>query len=115
MAPGAQTDPAVTRGAMDATAFVDGSLERDRDLSRYQRAGGCRFLITDRRLLLVAHSGQQSPLPLDRIRAVQPHRNGLEVHPSKGNPVFLAFTDGVADAAMRIARALGDVRGEPPA
>ncbi|WP_420124792.1 hypothetical protein [Longimicrobium sp.] len=115
MPPGAQPGPVVTRGAMDATAFVDGSLERDCDLSRYQRAGGCRFLITDRRLLLVAPSGQQSPLPLDRIRAVQPHRNGLEVHPSRGNPVFLAFTDGVADAAMRIARVLRDIRGGRPA
>lgn len=115
MPAGAQPAPVVTRGAMDATAFVDGSLERDCDLSRYQRAGGCRFLITDRRLLLVARSGQQSPLPLDRIRAVLPHRNGLEVHPSRGNPVFLACADGVADAAMRIARALRDVRGERPA
>jgi hypothetical protein len=111
MTPGAKPDAAGSRGAMDATAFVDGSLDKDCDLSRYQRAGACRFLVTDRRLLLVAPSGQQSPLPLDRIASVQPHRNGLEVHPSRGNPVFLAFTDGVADAAMRIARALRDVRG----
>jgi hypothetical protein len=115
MTPGAQAQPAGPRSAMDATSFVDGSLEKDCDLSRYGRAGGCRFLITDRRLLLVAPSGQQSPLPLDRIRSVQPHRNGLEVHPSRGNPVFLAFTDGVADAAMRIARLLRDARGGPPA
>ncbi|HEU4882714.1 MAG TPA: hypothetical protein VFT45_10725 [Longimicrobium sp.] len=114
-APGAQPHPAGPRSAMDATAFVDGSLERDCDLSRYQRAGGCRFLITDRRLLLVAPSGQQSPLPLDRIRSVKPHRNGLQVHPTRGNPVFLAFSDGVADAAMRIARLLRDARGGRPA
>ncbi|HEX6370638.1 MAG TPA: hypothetical protein VF006_17075 [Longimicrobium sp.] len=116
MTPGAQPDAAdAARGAMDATAFVDGSLDRDCDLSRYGRAGECRFLVTDRRLLLVAPSGQQSPLPLDRIRSVQPHRNGLEVHPLRGNPVFLAFRDGVADAAMRIARALRDARAARPA
>lgn len=116
MMPGAQPDPAAAAGGgLDAAVFVDGSLEKDCDLSRYQRAGACRFLVTDRRLLLVAPSGQQSPLPLDRIRSVQPHRNGLEVHPSRGNPVFLAFTDGVADAAMRIARALRDARGARPA
>jgi hypothetical protein len=63
----------------------------------------------------VAPSGQQSPLPLDRIRSVKPHRNGLEVHPTRGNPVFLAFSDGVADAAMRIARLLRDARGGQPA
>jgi hypothetical protein len=107
MTPGASADPAAAaQGGVNPAALVDGSLERDCDLSRYQRAGACRFLVTDRRLLLVAPSGQQSPLPLDRIRSVQPHRNGLEVHPGRGNPVFLAFQDGVADAAMRIARAL---------
>ena len=92
MTPGAQPDAeAAARGGVDAAAFVNGSLEKDCDLSRYQRAGECRFLVTDRRLLLVAPAGQQSPLPLDRIRSVQPHRNGLEVHPGRGNPVFLAF------------------------
>ncbi|HEX5871174.1 MAG TPA: hypothetical protein VFY65_12195 [Longimicrobium sp.] len=112
MTPGAQPDAdAAAHGGVDGAAFVDGSLERDCDLSRYGRAGECRFLVTDRRLLLVAPSGQQSPLPLDRIRAVQPHRNGLEVYPTRGNPVFLAFRDGVADAAMRISRALADARG----
>jgi hypothetical protein len=115
MTPGAQPDPAAAGGGVDATAFVDGSLEKDCDLSRYQRAGACRFLVTDRRLLLVAPSGQQSPLPLDRIRSVHPHRNGLEVHPSRGNPVFLAFREGVADAAMRIARLLRESRGARPA
>ncbi|HYR11852.1 MAG TPA: hypothetical protein VEQ60_28970 [Longimicrobium sp.] len=116
MTPGAQPDPAAAAGGgVDAAAFVDGSLEKDCDLSRYQRAGTCRFLVTDRRLLLVAPSGQQSPLPLDRIRTVQPHRNGLEVFPTRGNPVFLAFGDGVADAAMRIARLLRDAHGARPA
>lgn len=116
MTPGARPDDeAAARGGVDASAFVDGSLRKDCDLSRYQRAGECRFLVTDRRLLLVAPSGQQSPLPLERIRSVQPHRNGLEVHPVRGNPVFLAFQDGVADAAMRIARALHDARGARPA
>lgn len=119
MTPGAQPDPAdPAQGPLDAATFIDGSLERDCDLSRYQRAGACRFLVTDRRLLLVAPSGQQSPLPLERIRAAQPHANGLEVHPLRGNPVFLAFRDGVADVAMRIRRVLGDAhdaRGARPA
>jgi hypothetical protein len=116
MTPGARPDEeAAARGGVDAAAFVNGSLEKDCDLSRYQRAGECRFLVTDRRLLLVAPSGQRSPLPLERIRSVQPHRNGLEVHPARGNPVFLAFQDGVADAAMRIARTLHDLRGARPA
>lgn len=112
MTPGAQPDPAdAARGPLDPAAFVDGSLARDCDLSRYQRAGACRFLVTDRRLLLAAPSGQRSPLPLDRIGSVRPHRNGLEVHPARGGPVFLAFRDGVADMAMRVARALNDARG----
>lgn len=116
MTPGARPDAeAAPRGGVDAAAFINGSLEKDCDLSRYQRAGECRFLVTSRRLLLVAPSGQRSPLPLERIRSVQPHRNGLEVHPGRGNPVFLAFQEGVADAAMRIARTLHDVRGARPA
>lgn len=109
MPAGAPAEAAPESGAgLDPLALVDGSLERDCDISRYQRAGACRFLVTDRRLLLVAPSGQQSPLPLERIRAVHPHRNGLEVRPLRGNPVFLAFRDGVADVAMRIGRALRD-------
>jgi|GEM_PF-5854772 len=96
---------------VDPLAFVDGSLDRDCDISRYQRAGACRFLVTDRRLLLVAPSGHQSPLPLDRIRAVHPHRNGLEVRPRRGSPVFLAFRERVADAAMRIGRVLRERSG----
>lgn len=95
---------------VDPRAFVDGSLEVDRDLATFARAGGCRFLVTDRRLLLVAPSGQQSPLPLDRIRSVHPHRNGVEVWPVRGNPVFLAFHDGVDEVAMRIGRVLDDAR-----
>ncbi|MBW3572534.1 MAG: hypothetical protein KY467_15640 [Gemmatimonadetes bacterium] len=107
MPPGAQPDAAEPApGAMFAGAFLDGSPRRDCDLSRYQRAGGCRFLVTDRRLLLVAPSGQRSPLPLDRIRSVRPCRNGVEVHPLRGAPVLLAFDDGVVDVAMRIARAV---------
>lgn len=113
---GAVADPAPSEGAgLDPLAFVDGSLQRDRDLSRYQRAGACRFLVTDRRLLLVAPSGQKSPLPLERIRSVHPHRNGVEVRPLRGGPVFLAFNDGVADVAMRIGRALRERAGAPPA
>ena len=102
-------------GVLDPHAFVDGSLEDACDLADYQRAGACRFLVTDRRLLLVAPSGQQSPLPLDRIRAVRPCRNGLEAHPLRGSPVFLAFDDGVDEVAMRIRRAVGDFRAAPPA
>lgn len=109
MPPGTQTEAAPEPAAgLDPLELVDGSLDRDCDISRYQRAGACRFLVTDRRLLLVAPSGQQSPLPLERIRAVHPHRNGLEVRPLRGSPVFLAFRDGVADVAMRIGRALRD-------
>lgn len=98
---------------LDPRALVDGSLETDRDLSGFQRAGVCRFLLTDRRLLLVAPSGQQSALLLDRIRAVQPFRNGLEVRPLRGNPVFLGFTGGVDDVVMRIDRAATDLRARP--
>jgi hypothetical protein len=108
MPSGAPADAAPQAAGLDALAFVDGSLERDCDLSRYQRAGACRFLVTDRRLLLVAPAGQQSPLPLERIRTVHPHANGIEVRPLRGSPVFLAFRDGVADVAMRIGRALHD-------
>lgn len=119
VAPGAQPDPAApAQGPLDAATFIDGSLARECDLSRYQRAGACHFLVTDRRLLLVGPSGQQSPLPLDRIRAAQPHANGLEVHPLRGNPVFLGFRDGVAGVAMRIRRVLSDAhdaRGARPA
>jgi hypothetical protein len=116
MPAGAAADPAPSEGAgLDPLAFVDGSLGRDRDLSRYQRAGFCRFLVTDRRLLLVARSGQKSPLPLERIRSVHPHRNGVEVRPQRGGPVFLAFGDGVADVAMRIGRALRERAGAPRA
>lgn len=113
-APGTTADPAPSEGAgLDPLAFVDGSLQRDRDLSRYQRAGACSFLVTDRRLLLVAPAGQKSPLPLERIRSVHPHRNGVEVRPQRGGPVFLAFGDGVADVAMRIGRALRERAGAP--
>jgi hypothetical protein len=115
MPPGATADaPPATAAGVDPAAFVDDSLERECDLSRYQRAGACRFLVTDRRLLLVAPSGQQSPLPLERIRAVHPHANGIEVRPLRGNPVFLAFRDDVADVAMRIGRALRDRSGARP-
>jgi hypothetical protein len=95
---------------LDPRALVDGSAETDRDLSAFQRAGGCRFVLTERRLLLVARSGQQSALALSRVRAVRPFRNGLEVLPHRGAPVFLAFADGVDDVAMRIDRAARDLR-----
>lgn len=109
MPAGAAPDaPPSAAAGVDPLAFLDGSVARECDLSRYQRAGACRFLVTDRRLLLVAPSGQQSPLPLERIRAVHPHANGIEVRPLRGSPVFLAFRDGVADVAMRIGHALRD-------
>jgi hypothetical protein len=95
---------------LDPRALVEGTLETERDLSAFQRTGVCRFLLTERRLLLVAPSGQQSPLPLSRVRAVRPFRNGLEVQPRRGSPVFLAFTGGVDDVAMRIDRAARDLR-----
>ena len=98
---------------LDPRSLVDDSLEVERDLSGFQRAGVCRFLLTDRRLLLVAPNGQQSPLPLDRVRAVQPYRNGLEVRPLRGSPVFLAFTGGADDVAMRVDRAVRDLRARP--
>ncbi|HEX2081002.1 MAG TPA: hypothetical protein VHG08_25080 [Longimicrobium sp.] len=111
VSPGAQPSEAPPAPRpVDPRAFVDGSLEEDCDLSPFGRAGACRFLVTDRRLLLVAPSGQQSPLPLDRIRSVHPHRNGLQVRPLRGNPVFLAFHDGVDDVAMRISRVMNDAR-----
>ena len=98
---------------LDPRALVDGGLERDRDLSHFQRAGACRFVLTDRRLLLIAPSGQQSPLPLDRVGGALPYRNGLEVRPVRGNPVFLAFADGVDEVAMRLDRAVRDLRARP--
>lgn len=108
-APSAGPAADVPGPVLDPLALVDGSLERERDLSAFQRTGVCRFLLTERRLLLVAPSGQQSPLPLSRVRAVQPFRNGLEVRPQTGHPVFLAFTGGVDDVAMRIDRASRDL------
>jgi hypothetical protein len=91
-------------------ALVDGSLDCDADLSALQRRGACRFVLTERRLLLVTPAGQRSELAVSRVRAVQPHRNGIEVRQQRGAPVFLAFTDGVDDAAMRMDRAAADLR-----
>lgn len=95
---------------LDPRALVDGTPETDLDLAGFQRTGVCRFVLTERRLLLVAPSGQNSPLPLSRVRAVRPFRNGLEVRPQRGSPVFLAFADGVDDVAMRVDRAARDLR-----
>lgn len=95
---------------LDPRALVDGTPESDRDLGGFQRTGVCRFVLTERRLLLVAPSGQNSPLPVSRVRAVRPFRNGLEVRPLRGGPVFLAFADGVDEVAMRIDRAARDLR-----
>ena len=95
---------------LDPRTLLDGGVESDADLSAYERAGACRFVLTERRLLLVARSGQQSALALSRVRAVRPFRNGLQVQPHRGGPVFLAFTDGVDDLAMRIDRAARDLR-----
>lgn len=115
LAPGAAPAGAadVPAPVLDPRALVDGTLEAERDLSGYLRAGICRFLLTDRRLLLVAPNGQQSPLPLDRVRSVQPYCNGLDVRPLRGSPVFLAFTGGVEDVAMRLDRAARDLRARP--
>ncbi|HEU0301822.1 MAG TPA: hypothetical protein VFR37_20375 [Longimicrobium sp.] len=111
VSPGAQPPEAPPAPRpVDPRALLDGTLDEDCDLSAFGRAGACRFLVTDRRLLLVAPSGQQSPLPLDRIRSVHPYRNGVQVWPARGNPVFLAFHDGVDEVAMRISRVLNDVR-----
>ncbi|HVH14070.1 MAG TPA: hypothetical protein VM759_13510, partial [Longimicrobium sp.] len=93
---------------LDPRALLDGTPERDHDLAGLQRTGACRLVMTDRRLLLVAPSGQSSPLPLSRVRDVRPFRNGLEVQPRRGNAVFLAFPAAV-DAAMRIDRAARDL------
>ena len=95
---------------LEPLSLVDGSLEQERDLSAFQRTGVCRFLLTERRLLLVARSGQQSPLLLSQVLGVRPFRNGLEVRPRRGRTVFLAFTGGVDDVAMRIDRAVRDLR-----
>jgi len=95
---------------LDPRTLLDGSLERDRDLAVFQRMGACRFVLTERRLLLVAPSGQQSPLPVSRLRAVHPYRNGVEVRPQRGGPVFLAFGGGADEVAMRIDRAARDLR-----
>jgi hypothetical protein len=95
---------------LEPRSLVDGSLERERDLSTFQRTGTCRFLLTERRLLLVSRSGQQSPLPLSQVLGVRPFRNGLEVRPRRGRTVFLAFADGVDDVAMRVDRAVRDLR-----
>jgi hypothetical protein len=95
---------------LDPRALVGGGPEQDRDLDGFQRTGACRFLLTDRQLLLVARSGQKSALPVSRVRAVRPFRNGLEVQPQRGSPVFLAFTDGVDEVAMRVDRAARDLR-----
>jgi hypothetical protein len=95
---------------LDPRSLVDGKPETDRDMTGFARTGVCRFVLTERRLLLVAPSGQNSPLPVSRVRAVLPFRNGLEVRPQRGSPVFLAFTGGVDDVAMRIDRAARDLR-----
>ncbi len=95
---------------LDPRTLLDGGVETDADLSAYERAGPCRFVLTERRLLLVGRSGQQSALALSRVRAVRPFRNGLQVQPHRGGPVFLGFTDGVDDLAMRIDRAARDLR-----
>jgi len=95
---------------LDPRTLLDGTPETQLDLSGYQRMGGCRFVLTERRLLLVARSGQQSALALSRVRAVRPFRNGLQVQPHHGSPVFLALTDGVDDLAMCIDRAARDLR-----
>ena len=97
------------RGAvMDARSIVRWDRDAVLPSDRYQHAGGCRMVLTDRRILLVNAAGQQSPLPLERLRRAVPHADGLEVVPTGGPPLFLAFTDGVPDLAARLARVLRD-------
>jgi hypothetical protein len=74
----------------------------------YTRAGACRLVLTDRRLLLVAPSGQQSPLPLERVARAAPRADGIEVHPLRGPAVFLRFDEGVEEVAAALARAIED-------
>ena len=70
------------------------------------RAGRCRLLLTDRRLLLVAPSGQQSPLPLARVGGAAAHANGIEVRPLRGPALFLRFENRVGEFASTLSRAL---------
>jgi hypothetical protein len=109
-AAGAAPPPDLPGPVLSRRALVDGSLDQDRDLSTLQRRGACRFVLTERRLLLVTPAGQRSELAVSRVRAVHPHRNGIEVRQQRGAPVFLAFADGVDDAAMRMDRAAADLR-----
>lgn len=83
-------------------------LDEPRDLSGHTRAGACRLLLTDRRVVLVAPSGQQSPLPLDRVARAAVYRDGVEVRPAIGPALFIRFHDGVDDFAARLSRALPD-------
>ena len=76
------------------------------------RAGRCRLLLTDRRLLLVAPSGQQSPLPLERVGGAAAFGNGIEVRPLRGPALFLRFENRVGEFASTLSRALA--RHAPP-
>ena len=69
-------------------------------------AGRCRLLLTDRRLLLVAPSGQQSPLPLERVGGAAAYGNGIEVRPLRGPALFLRFENRVGEFAAKLSRAL---------
>lgn len=76
-----------------------------RDLAGLVRAGACRLVVTDRRLLLVAPSGQQSPLPLERISRAAAYANGVEIRPRRGPALFVRMDAGVAETARAIHRA----------
>jgi hypothetical protein len=89
-------------------------LRPPKDLAGHTRAGSCRFLVTDRRLVLVAPSGQQSPLPLARIAGAAAHANGVEVRPVRGPALFLRFDDGVGEVAAVLAGARRAAVTHPP-
>jgi hypothetical protein len=82
------------------------SVDAPRDLAGHTRAGSCRLVLTDRRVVLVAPSGQQSPLPLDRVAHAAVHLDGVAVRPGRGPALFLRFHDSVGDFAARLSRAL---------
>jgi hypothetical protein len=89
-------------------------LRPPKNLAGHTRAGACRFLVTDRRLVLVAPSGQQSPLPLERVAGAAAYANGVEVRPVRGPALFLRFEDGVEEVAAVLAGARRAATNHPP-
>lgn len=82
------------------------AVDAPRDLAGHTRAGSCRLVLTDRRVVLVAPSGQQSPLPLDRVAHAAVHLDGVAIRPGRGPALFLRFHDSAGDFAARLSRAL---------